>query len=154
MLQLSSGAARERKFVILNCCVLDPGRTLGGLWKGDMVWRWDGAENLGFEGQLKNNTEVFFLSTDGMGNCRVAPWATAPQTPGAYIFGFTAQNNSSPSPPHARFTSCLGFSLLLIAQKSLGSTLVLRNPDVAPGGQTGSLLAAIRIVSQTRMVDS
>lgn len=38
-----------------------------------MVWRWDGAENFGFEGQLKNNTEVFFLSTDGMGNCGVAP---------------------------------------------------------------------------------
>ena len=45
-----------------------------------------------------------------------------------YIFGFTAQNNASLSPPHARFTSCLGFSLLLIAQESLGSTLVLRNP--------------------------
>ena len=43
-----------------------------------MVWRWDGAENLGFEGQLKNSKKNFFLSTDGMENCGVAPWATAP----------------------------------------------------------------------------
>lgn len=60
----------------------------GGLWKGDMVWRWDGAENLGFEGQLKNSKKNFFLSTDGIENCGVAPWATAPQTPGAIYFWF------------------------------------------------------------------
>lgn len=115
----------QKEIVILNCCVLGQVK-LGALWKeGYVVWRWDGAENLGFEGQLKNNTEVFFSP--------LMEWETVelllgqpPQTPGASIFDFTAQNNANPSPPcpirHYRVLSPLGCS------KIPGEHSSLRNP--------------------------
>lgn len=56
------------KSVVPKRSVLETGRTRRCLW------RQGGAEQtFGLEGRLRENTEGLFLSTDGMGNCVVAP---------------------------------------------------------------------------------